>query len=51
MAFLEVQLASESSWIAFIVICIIKMDEQEEYAVLSKAAYDWYHGDHQLAHL
>ena len=25
------------------------MNEQEEYAVLSKAAYDWYHGDHDLA--
>jgi len=27
----------------------IKMNEQEEYAVLSKAAYDWYHGEHDLA--
>ena len=25
------------------------MNEQEEFAVLSKAAYDWYHGDHDLA--
>ena len=25
------------------------MNEQEEYAVLSKAAYDWYHGEHDLA--
>lgn len=25
------------------------MDEQGEYAVLSKAAYDWYYGNHSLA--
>ena len=33
----------------FIVSPLLKMNEQEEYAVLSKAAYDWYHGDHDLA--